>query len=165
MFLSFFHVPRILHNGWAREGFDIRKDIGVGDANRWEAWVDNNDGPGTAIIVRGRSRSSVYDHANSSYHRKDPTSEIAVVHQQTVKAIEKDTNRQSIYFKIIFSELLDNVILSGDSVQIQKGRIGTSHMVGNIDCKSQFVNWTLAIKDKGHKMTYDQQNDLEDDFA
>lgn len=145
-------VPRIEHGGWAREGIDIRLAIGVGDADCWEAWMDDSvpELQDHAIMIRGRSRSSDYD-ALDSYHRDDKQSDTAAVHNKQKEAIQRDPSRQTLYWRIVTprSMPLDNVILSGDSTMIARKEKGVKRTVGEDEglvVLSYFVSWVIAKK-------------------
>lgn len=164
-------VPRIEHNGWARQGIDIRMAVGVGDAHCWEAWMDdsNPELQEHAIMVRGRSRSSDYD-ALDSYHRKDPDSDTASVHTTQMEAIQLDPSRQTIYWRIVTPKCmpLDNVILSGDAKQIVKKEKGVKRATGekgNVEVLSYFVNWVVAQKNAGYQIESTKKTSLKDAFA
>ena len=161
-------IPLLEHNGWAREAVEIRNLVGVGDAHCWEAWMDASyHGDGTAVVIKGRSRSSSYDLAHDSYHRNDyGSSQTAAVHKNTIEAIKRDVVRQEYYWRIIFKSVpLDNTIVSGDAVLVKKNDIGTSHLVGSVDCKSCFVSWMIAKKDSGYRISHGHKIAVEDLFV
>ena len=166
------HVPRIEHGGWAREGIDIWIAIGVGDAESWEAWMDDSVPPDLqnhTIMVRGRSRSSDYD-ALDSYHRNNKNSDAAAVHNKQKEAISKDPTRQALYWRLVTpnSMPLDNVILSGDASEIRKTETGVKRAVGkdnDIVVLSYFVNWVIAKRKTGHQLSSSVKTDLKDAFA
>ena len=165
------HVPRIEHGGWAREGIDIRMAVGVGDAECWEAWMDDSlpHHQDNVIMVRGRSRSSDYD-ALDSYHRGDNGSDASAVHHRQLEDIKRNPSRQTLYWRIITpnSMPLDNVILSGDSKKILKKEKGVKRTLGenqDIVVLSYFVNWVIAKKKTGHQIASAPKMALEDAFA
>jgi len=164
-------VPRIEHGGWAWEGLDIRMAIGVGDADCWEAWVDDTvpELQDHAIMIRGRSRSLDYD-AIESYHRDEKESDTAAVHKKQKEAIQRDPSRQALYWRIITPNNipLDNVILSGDSTQIVKKEKGVKRMAGedkDVAVLSYFVNWVIAKRKTGHQISTHAKTLLKDAFA
>lgn len=155
-------VPRIEHNGWAREGIDIRINVGVGDAPFWSAWMSSSN----SIMVRGRSRSSAYD-ALQSYHRKEPLSDIAAVHTKVCEEVAKDPSRQALHWKINVGFSLDNMILSGDTLKIVMQETGVTYNAASdekIKCLAYFVSWRIAIKAKGHQIKGGSKKKLSDAF-
>ena len=114
-----------------------------------------------------RSRSSDYD-ALDSYHRDDTESDTAAVHNKQKDDIQRDPNRQAIYWRIVTPESmpLDNVILSGDSTQIVKNEKGVKRTAGeNIVVLSYFVNWVIAKQKVGHQISSAKKTLLADAFA
>ena len=62
---------------------------------------------------------------------------------------------------------LDNVILSGDPEEIMMHSMGIKYIPrGNaeIECRSMFVNWTIAKKGVGYKIDNADEDDLENAF-
>jgi hypothetical protein len=154
-------IPRIEHGGWAREGYHIRVEIGIADADMWSAYMEDNH----TIIIRGRSRSSTFDQVKA-YHRKNLSPDTKAVHETTCKEMQGDPARQSKYWKLVFrcDEPLDNAILSGDDVQIMKKNNGIKYMVGQIECRAMFVHWDIAKKGRGHRINDLAALSLEDAF-
>lgn len=159
-------IPRLEHNGWAREAIDIRTRVGLGDEPCWAAWIDtnvSNEFEDRVIMVKGRSRSSEYDKIEQ-YHRKNKKGvDLSAVDQQIKDDLVKDTSRLSTYFRLVMPEhlKLDNTILSGDPDEIMMDSTGIKYKVAGeadsgekfcIECKSMFVNWTVATKNSGHKI-------------
>ena len=96
------HVPRIEHNGWAREGFHIRTTIGVEDEACWKAVMDPED-ESHAMLIQGRSRRSECDR-NDLYHRHDICHHTHSAHENTSKDIAKDPSRQIAWHKLVWDE-------------------------------------------------------------
>ena len=119
-----------------------------------------------SIIVRGPCRSSAF-YATQSYHRKRTMGDLNAKHEETRDELEKNPARLVKYWMIIFPERikLDNVILSGDGRQIQRGKTGVTYQAGNIEAKDMFVSWDIAIKGVGHSLEQGTTTSLEDDFA
>ena len=135
----------------------------------WTAWMEEIPGyEDRCIMVRSRSRSSAFD-ALDSYHRHDPTSDLAAVHKNVKDAIQRDPSRHAHHYRIIipkkYNMRLDNVILSGDSRLIKKNETGVSYMMDDIDCKAYFVNWTIAKKKAGHQLETSAKTPLRNRFA
>ena len=133
--------------------------VGVGDSNKWDAWMDQSipELQGRAIMVRGRSRSSDYD-ALTSYHRRNSGSDAAAVHVKQLEGINKDPSRQVFYWRLVTPATmpLDNVMLSGDATQILRNETGVKRMAGKeqtMEVLSYFVNWVVAKKDAGHQIS------------
>jgi hypothetical protein len=124
---------------------------------------------GHAIMIWGRSRLSAYD-ALQSYHRKDEGSDTAAVHKKTSEDIQRNPNRQAIHWRVITGKdlPLDNVIISGDSVQILKEETGVTYMAGedkDIECLAYFASWKIARKNKGHQISGSHKKKLKDAFS
>jgi hypothetical protein len=155
------YIPRIEHGGWAREGYHIRAEVGIADADMWSAYMDDHH----SIIIRGRSRSSAFDEVKA-YHRKNFSADTRAVHDTTSKEMQEDPARLVKYWKLIFrsNEALNNAILSRDDVQIQKKNVGVKYTVGNIECRTMFVSWEIAKKGRGHRIENLTKSSLEDAF-
>jgi len=137
------HVKRIEYGGWAREGIDIRTEVGLTDVHHWSAWMEQNceaEYKGRAVIIRGKSRSSTYDEVES-YHRNGKFADLKAIHKQTTEKLKKNPARQSVYYRLILPFEVDNVILSGDPVEILKNRTGIVYMLDStLESRAMFVN-------------------------
>ena len=77
------YVKRIEHGGWAREVIDIRVEVGAMDRNYWSAWIESlDDYCGTSVMIRGCSRSSVFDEV-TAYHDKKDNADLMAAQQKT----------------------------------------------------------------------------------
>jgi hypothetical protein len=159
-------VPRMEKGGWARAGYHIRTQIGLDDIDAWSAFMDP-EMPDRAIVVRGRSRSSACNASLESCHRDSFSADAKSKHLKTREDIQKDPSRLTTYYRIIFDTDLDNVILSGDGVEVSKHSVGVKHMAGqdkDVECLAMFAHWEVALKGVGHKLEAETKKNLKDAF-
>ena len=149
------YIKRIEHGGWASEGVDIRVEFGAKDRDYWSAWIEDLlDHIGTSLIVRGRSRSSAFDEVRK-YHRNKRNTDLEAAHQKTVDEMKQNPARLSTYYRLLFTEdlPLDNVILSGDPIEVIKHCTGVKYNVGNnTKTAAMFLIWSIEKKGVGHKI-------------
>jgi hypothetical protein len=162
------YLPHIEHNGYARDAVEIRTDVGVGDQPNWTAQMDDSNPmlKGRAILIQGRSRSSVLD-AIESYHRKDSNSASSAAHRTIIEEIEMDPSRQALYWRLIMPKgvTLDNVLFSGDSREISMKETGVKYAVQGLDIMGMICSWTIAREGAGRKIAAVQKSSLQDLFA
>jgi hypothetical protein len=120
-------VQRMKHGDYSRSGFHIRTEVGLEDPDLWSAAMYQEAGyTNWAVLVKGPSRSCWYGNVEQ-YHRRAFCTETQVTHASTVSKLAYDKNdRRDQYWLLVFKEdvVLDNVIFSGDPVDVEKKSIG-----------------------------------------
>ena len=107
-------VGGIIHNGYTRNGFHIRRSIAVPDHELWEATIPQNlpSYEKRAVLIKGPSRDfSIRD--SDRYHRKMACNATKNAHMATEIKIEDDLGLQSSFWLLLFPEgiILDNAFV------------------------------------------------------
>jgi hypothetical protein len=160
------YIERIKSGDYVRSGFHIRTQSSFHDCDTWEANMHYGGGfDDRAVLVKGPSRSSWFSNVQD-YHRRGFCNETKDSHVSTANAIKKDEARQVQYWLLIFDEkvTLDNVIFSGDPVQVTKKKIALSEKIGDIDANTSIIFWTIAKRHGGFRRTAEKQESLSDMF-
>jgi hypothetical protein len=143
------YVRGIEHEGYKRNGFHIRITIAPLDRDIWSAtmYTDNPTLANRAILVKGPSRSSWYKEFES-FSKKIQCDATAEYHEETVGKIDRDEDRQFAYWLLVFPEgtFLDNVILSGDQINVKKKVIGVVNVIDGIEYRCITSNWRVSDK-------------------
>jgi hypothetical protein len=163
-------LDRIVHGDWSRKGYCIRKEIGVPDGDCWSASMYSEPPYHTckrAVLIHGLKRSSVYEEYKAFNRRDDHCPALKEIMCNTTTALQADPERRNGYWLLVFPNdvELDNVILSGDPVEIMKKTLGQMTTYDGIASASLFVYWFIACKSGGHRLSEKAEASAKSAFA
>jgi hypothetical protein len=141
-------VGHMKHGDYVRDGYHIRVDAGVMDVDLWEARMHEGEGYNNnrTILVKGPSSPFFSLNKIEAYHRKSECSSKKDAHNATFNDIINNDDRQVAYWLLVFPETvtLDNVIFSGDPVNIESGSIGLKEDIDGVTYRTSIVFWKIA---------------------
>jgi hypothetical protein len=151
------HFPRLIFNGWVRESFVIRKEIGVPDEEHWDASMYRAPPYNTtdrAILIKGLKQNSGHaDHALFCRRPDTDPESMKEMMSNTSAVIASDPERRYGFWLLVFpiEVELDNVILSGNSHEIERHKHGNTKVISGITVATMYVWWQIAIRHGGHR--------------
>jgi hypothetical protein len=150
-------VPRIIHAGWSREGFCIRKELGISEESYWSASMYREPPyhfTNRAILIQGLKRSLAYEDFDQFNRRDNHCVSLKEMMINTSEALTGNDERKLAFYLLVFPEdiELDNVVLSGDAKEIEKNKVGNKYTFEEIDTAVMFVYWMIATRNSGHRI-------------
>ena len=149
-------VPSILHRGYDRAAFVIRKAVALPQNDDWTAIVPHKRFPTLAsrsILIRGPSQD--FWHASAErYHANNQNincENTKIVHTALETAISKNENRKYSYWLVVFPEdiVLENYVFSDDDTHITKHTNDMADEFKNddddLDIFGMSVYWRIAV--------------------
>ena len=149
-------VPSIVHRGYDRAAFVIRKVVALPQNDEWTAIVPHKRFPSLAsrsILIRGPSQDFWHEsaeryHANTANIDCENTKK---VHTALETAISKDENRKYSYWLVVFPEdvVLENYVFSDDDTHITKHTNDMADEFKNddddLDIYGMSIYWRIAV--------------------
>jgi hypothetical protein len=158
------HVNNLEHNQHVRSGFHIRRTTAVQDRDLWEAKI--HDGQSRSILIKGPSRDWWLTQPDlyGSQFKCDATKK---AHAATGLAIGRDETRQWTYWLLIFPEsiVLENVIFSGDPVEIDTHVIGMATTLEGMNLQNCVVYWQVSEKFGGRRIKENTKSSIKNLFS
>lgn len=155
--------PKRVARGVAWETLHIKTAVGGRDIPKWKATMDHSDPQlkDRAIIIQGPSRDSHYTVASDRELDGQVETEITDAEKLIDDAIASDPLRNTTFWKLVLPVgwELNNMVLSSDKTNIDKGQFGVSEMFEDIEFNVLFVEWEIARRDSGRRIAPDEESD------
>jgi hypothetical protein len=159
-------MEQMKHGDNVRKGYHIRVNAGVMDVDLWEARMYQGEGyDNRAILVEGPSRT-FWMNKIKSYHQKAWCGLTKDAHIATFNNITNNDDRQVAYWLLVFPETvtLDNVIFSGNPVNIESGSIGLKEEIDGLTFGTSIVFWKIAQRFGGRRLEGKKKTTVKDLF-
>jgi hypothetical protein len=158
------HVHNLEHNQHVRSGFHIRHVTAVQDRDLWEARIYGQQS--RSIMIKGPSRNWWLTQSEL-YSTQFPCDATKKAHDSTGLAIGRDQTRQWTYWLLIFPEsiVFDNVIFSGDPVEIDTNVVGMATTEEGMALQSCVVYWQVSEKFGGRRIKENTKSSIANLFS
>jgi hypothetical protein len=160
-------VEHMKHGDYIRKGYHIRVNAGVMDVDLWEARMYEDEGYdiNRTILVKGPSRP-FWMNKIEAYHRKAECESTKDAHNATFNDIANNDDRQVAYWLLVFpmTVTLDNVIFSGDPVNIESSSIGLKEDIDGVTFGTSIVFWKIAQRFGGRRLEGKKKTTVKDLF-